>query len=111
MRLLKAVDARSGLVQARAQRPDLILLDLHLPDIPGDEVVRRLATESRTRDIPVIVLSADATPTQIKRLRDLGVREYLVKPFKIQGLLGAIDAVLPARGNGPESSPRGLAAP
>jgi CheY-like chemotaxis protein len=45
-------------------RPDLILLDLHLPDIPGDEVLRRLRTSGRTADIPVVVISADATPAR-----------------------------------------------
>ncbi len=94
LRLLTATDARSGLALAREHRPDLILLDLHLPDLAGDETVRRLYTEPRTRRIPVVVLSADATPAQITRLRGLGVREYLVKPFKVQSLLGAIDAAL-----------------
>ena len=94
LRLITAADARSGLTLAREQRPDLILLDLHLPDLPGDETVRRLYTEPRTRSIPVVVLSADATPAQVARLRGLGVREYIVKPFKVQALLGAIDAAL-----------------
>ncbi len=94
LRLLTATDARTGLALAREHLPDLILLDLHLPDLPGDETVRRLYTEPRTRSIPVVVLSADATPAQITRLRSLGVREYLVKPFKVQALLEAIDAAL-----------------
>ncbi len=94
LRLLAASDGRDGLTQARDRQPDLILLDLHLPDISGDEVVRRLHTERRTRDIPVVVLSADATPGQVARLRSLGVREYLTKPFKIDALLRAIDAAL-----------------
>ena len=94
LRLLTATDARSGLALAREHSPDLILLDLQLPDLPGDETARRLHTEPRTRSIPVVVLSADATPAQIKRLQGLGVRDYLVKPFKVQALLGAIDAVL-----------------
>ncbi len=94
LRLLTATDARTGLALAREHLPDLILLDLHLPDLPGDETVRRLYTEPRTRNIPVVVLSADATPAQVTRLRALGVREYLFKPFKVQALLGAIDAAL-----------------
>ncbi len=94
LRLFAAVDGRDGLAQARERRPDLILLDLHLPDIQGDEVVRRLHTERRTTDIPVLVLSADATPGQIDRLRGLGVRDYLTKPFKIDTLLRAIDGAL-----------------
>ncbi len=92
--LLTATNARAGLALAREELPDLILLDLHLPDLPGDEIARRLHTETRTRDIPIIVLSADASPSQITRLQGLGVRDYIVKPFKVQALLDAIDAVL-----------------
>ena len=96
LRLFNALDGRSGLALARRQTPDLILLDLHLPDMGGDEVMRRLRLEARTRDVPVVVLSADATPAQITRLKQLGVREYLTKPFRIRELLAAIDAVLAA---------------
>ena len=94
LRLFTALDGRGGLALARKQPPDLILLDLHLPDMGGDEVMRRLRLEARTRDVPVVVLSADATPAQIARLRQLGVRDYLTKPFRIRELLAAIDAVL-----------------
>ena len=94
LRLLSATEGRAGLALAREHLPDLILLDLHLPDLPGDEIVRRLHTEPRTRRIPVVVLSADATPAQVERLHGLGVRDYLVKPFKVQALLGAIEAAL-----------------
>ncbi len=97
LRLFNALDGRSGLALARKQVPDLILLDLHLPDIGGDEVMRRLRLEARTCDVPVIVLSADATPAQITRLKQLGVREYLTKPFRIRELLAAIDTALDAR--------------
>ena len=94
LRLFTAADGRGGLALARKQTPDLILLDLHLPDMGGDEVIRRLRLEARTRDVPVVVLSADATPAQIARLRQLGAREYLTKPFRIRELLAAIDAAL-----------------
>ena len=94
LRLLNASDGRAGLAIAREQRPDVILLDLHLPDLPGEEVARRLHHEPRTRQIPVVVLSADATPGQIARLSQLGVREYITKPFKIPSLLRSLDALL-----------------
>jgi CheY-like chemotaxis protein/anti-sigma regulatory factor (Ser/Thr protein kinase) len=63
--LLSAIQGRLGLALASQHRPDVILLDLHLPDVPGEEVLRRLLAEPRTRQIPVIILSADATPGQI----------------------------------------------
>ena len=91
LRLIVANNGRGGLARARAEHPDLILLDLHLPDIDGDEVVRCLHAEPGTKDIPVLILSADATPGQIARLRGLGIRDYLTKPFKIDALLHAID--------------------
>ena len=72
LRLYTASDGRGGLTLARRQTPDLILLDLHLPDMGGDEVMRRLRLEARTREVPVVVLSADATPSQVARLRQLG---------------------------------------
>ena len=97
LRLLAETDGRSGLARARAEQPDLILLDLHLPDLSGDEVMRRLHTGPRTNGIPVVIISADATPGQIERLRGLGVRDYVTKPFRIDALLQAIDtALLPA---------------
>ena len=78
---------------ARAQRPDLILLDLHLPDMPGTEVFERLQAEPRTAGIPVVVVSADATPTQVERLRAAGVAAYLTKPIDVRELLEAVDSV------------------
>jgi CheY-like chemotaxis protein len=50
-----------GLELAREHRPDLILLDLHLPDISGEDVLRELGSDPRTEDVPVLVISADAT--------------------------------------------------
>ena len=94
LRLLAETDGRGGLARARSEQPDLILLDLHLPDLSGDEVMRRLHTGPRTSGIPVLVLSADATPGQIERLRGLGVRDYITKPFRIDALLQAIDTAL-----------------
>src|SRR5207302_11309963 len=66
VKLLSAVQGRRGLELARAQRPDAIVLDLHLPDIGGQEVLARLQADPETRGIPVVILSADATPSQTK---------------------------------------------
>ena len=95
-RLLAASDGRTGLAVARDQRPDAILLDLHLPDLPGEEVIRRLHHEPRTRAIPVVALSADITPGQMARLSQHGVREFVTTPFKTQSLLSTLDALLDA---------------
>jgi CheY-like chemotaxis protein len=89
--VVSAMQARVGLALARDHRPDLILLDRHLPDMPGDEVFFLLRDDSRTRDIPVIVLSADAIPSGVQRLLDVGVSAYLTKPLDVHALLAAID--------------------
>ncbi|MBW3635734.1 MAG: PAS domain-containing protein [Armatimonadetes bacterium] len=93
-RLLSAMQGRRGLELAREHCPDLILLDLHLPDINGDEVLRHLRAEPATRDIPVIILSADATPKQIERLLEMGAGAYLTKPLDVKKFLAVLDGTL-----------------
>jgi signal transduction histidine kinase/ActR/RegA family two-component response regulator len=92
--LLSALQGRVGLDLAQEHRPDLILLDLHLPDMMGDEVLKRLQSQPRTRDIPVIVISADATPGRVERLRQAGAHGYLTKPLDVERFLQTIDEVL-----------------
>jgi signal transduction histidine kinase/CheY-like chemotaxis protein len=94
VKLIAAIRGRLGLDLAREHRPDLILLDLHLPDVPGDEVLRRLRQDPQTRDIPVVVISADASPGQVKRLLETGARAYLTKPIDIAQLLALLQESL-----------------
>jgi PAS domain S-box-containing protein len=86
-----------GVELAQQYLPDLILLDVHLTDIHGFEVLERLQADSRTVDIPVVVLSADATTWQRRRFRNAGVYDYLSKPLDLQQLLDVIDQHLGAR--------------
>ncbi len=97
--LLSAAQGRLGLELARARRPDLILLDLHLPDLPGWDVLSQLQGDERTRDIPTVIISADATPGQIARLLEGGACEYLTKPIDVPRLMATVDAHLHARGS------------
>ncbi len=94
VRLMPAMQGRLGIELARQHRPDLIFLDLHLPDIPGAEVLQQLRAEADLRGIPVVVISADATPGQIKRLLAGGARAYLTKPIDIHQLLAMLDTAL-----------------
>jgi PAS domain S-box-containing protein len=94
IKLLSAMQGGLGLELATEHRPGLILLDLQLPDIPGVEVLRRLQRDPRTRQIPVVVLSADATPGQTKRLLADGAREFLTKPLDVKQLLRVLDEAL-----------------
>jgi CheY-like chemotaxis protein len=79
----------------------MILLDLRLPDMPGEEVLRRLRADARTRDIPVVILSADATRQRIDRLRADGVVDYLTKPTGVRSLLRTVDSALGEARPGP----------
>ena len=81
--LLSAMQGQLGLDLARKHLPDLILLDLHLPDLPGWEVLSRLRSQEDTRDIPVVIISADATNRQIEQLMATGARAYLTKPLDV----------------------------
>jgi PAS domain S-box-containing protein len=91
IRLITASRGIDGIELAMREQPDLILLDLHLPDLPGEEVLRRLWADPRTRPLPVAVLSADATPAQRQRLLAAGAVEYLTKPLDINQLLRLVD--------------------
>jgi len=91
VRLVPAMQGRLGLDLARRHRPEVILLDLHLPDIRGDEVLRRLGEMPETRAIPVIMISADATAGQPARLLAAGARAYLTKPLDVKPFLALID--------------------
>ena len=92
--VLPAMQGSIGLELAREHLPDLVLLDLHLPDLAGDEVLIRLKAEPATREIPVIVLSADASPGQIRRQREAGAAAYVTKPIDVQKLLAVIEHCL-----------------
>jgi CheY-like chemotaxis protein len=91
VKLLLAMQGRMGLDLAREHVPDLILLDVHLPDMQGDIVLRHLRADARTKDIPVAMVSADATPGQIERLKAAGAQAYLTKPIDVKQLLAFVD--------------------
>ena len=67
-------------------KADVILLDLHLPDMHGSEVLAMLKADEGTREVPVVVLSADATASQIQRLNASGAVDYLTKPIELPKL-------------------------
>ena len=92
--LMTAMQGRVGLELARNHAPDLILLDLHLPDMPGWQVLAQLKSDHATRDIPVVVISADATAPQIQRLLSAGARAYLTKPLDVPEFFRVIDETL-----------------
>jgi signal transduction histidine kinase/ActR/RegA family two-component response regulator len=92
--LLWAADARSGLEMARGRRPSLVLLDLHLGGEDGAEVLRQLKQDEKTAEIPVVVVSADATSSQIERLTSLGAQAYLTKPLNVKHFVRLMEELL-----------------
>jgi CheY-like chemotaxis protein len=94
LKVLQAARGETGLALAQSHNPKLILLDLNLPDAHGSDVLRRLQENPATTRIPVVVISADATPSQIERLLSAGARNYLTKPFDISPFLALVDEAL-----------------
>ena len=94
IKLVEAMQGRLGLDLAREHHPDLILLDLHLPDLSGEEALLRLQAEPETRQIPVVVISADATRDRAARLLASGASAYVTKPLDVREFLAILDDVL-----------------
>ncbi len=86
-----AENGELGLTKASQHLPSLILLDLNLPDMHGSDLLRQLKSNPLTKDVPVIVVSADISPTQIERMLQAGASNYLTKPFEIKRLLCLVD--------------------
>ncbi|MGH8866799.1 MAG: PAS domain S-box protein [Actinomycetes bacterium] len=95
--LVHTVYGRSALDLAHRHHPDLVLLDLHLPDMPGVDVLRGLRGDPLAAECPVYVVSADATAGQRRLLRGVGADGYLTKPLDVREFLALLDAV-PVRG-------------
>jgi CheY-like chemotaxis protein len=91
LKLKHASTGQAGIEAARNDHPKLILLDLNLPDIHGADVLKLLRSSSITDHIPVVVLSANATPSYIERLLTAGAKNYLTKPFDIDPFLAVVD--------------------
>lgn len=96
--LLIATSGAVAIELAGQRLPDVVLLDLHLPDMSGEDVLRELRLDPRTASMCIVVLSADATPANARRLIADGATEYMTKPFDINALLRVIfNAPVPAR--------------
>ena len=95
--LLAAMHGSLAVELAREHVPDLILLDVHLPDLQGDEVLERLRSHPETAQIPVVIVSAGARAETRNRLESLGVIAFLTKPIDVHELLSVIDDLAPNR--------------
>ncbi|MCX6306413.1 MAG: response regulator [Bacteroidetes bacterium] len=91
IQLITTINGNQAVCLAKEYSPDLILLDLNLPDIHGSKVLQLLLAEIQTRDIPVVVISADAMSHQVQLLLKAGARNYLTKPIDIVSFLKVVD--------------------
>lgn len=89
--LKSAATGNQGLQNIKEHPPDLILLDMGLPDMEGMDVLRELKNDPATQNIPVVVLSANALQSQINQARELGIEHYMTKPIEIQEFIRIID--------------------
>ncbi len=94
LKLLTTSQAHSGIELARSHRPHLILLDIHLPELDGLGILKRLKAREETRSIPVIAVSANAMESDIQRALSVGFDAYVTKPFDLQVLMKEIDHIL-----------------
>jgi two-component system, cell cycle response regulator DivK len=92
--VLRAVDAEAGLTLARAEQPDLILMDIQLPGMDGLEATAMLKRDEATRAIPVIALTALAMKGDEERIRAAGCDGYIAKPMRYQEMLATVAAQL-----------------
>jgi PAS domain S-box-containing protein len=91
MQLIASIYGSTAVNQAKEILPDLIMLDLDLPDMDGIEVLARLQAEDITKSIPVVIVSADATQHQIDKLITAGAKDYLTKPLDVNLFLKVVD--------------------
>jgi PAS domain S-box-containing protein len=92
--VLSAMQGSIGMELARRHQPDLILLDLHLPDMSGEEVFERLKADQATNGIPIVIVSADASAETLGRLQAAGASSFITKPLNVGHFLETIDGML-----------------
>ncbi|MFH1847328.1 MAG: response regulator [Candidatus Omnitrophota bacterium] len=97
--VVTAFNGKEGLAQIKKHMPDLILLDLFMPEMDGYEVIKHLTKEKKTSDIPIIVLTAALTPDLEDKLQKVQAFDYLIKPFSSEQLMDKIQLAMVARKN------------
>lgn len=93
LKLISAHNGNYGIELAKEYKPDLILLDINLPDINGYQVLNVLRSNTITKEIPVIALSADGLPINVQRGLEAGFDEYLVKPLNLDVLMETLSRI------------------
>jgi two-component system, cell cycle response regulator DivK len=99
--IVNAPDGAAGIAMATAELPDLILMDLNLPEIDGWEATRRLKADPATRDIPIIALTAHAMAGDREKALATGCDEFETKPIDFDRLLPKVERLIDAKEGGP----------
>lgn len=89
-----AADGRQGLDKARSESPDLILLDMVMPEMGGMEVLSALKKDARLKDIPVLIVTASAQKGDAEKAMGMGAAGYLIKPFHVPTLYDRVEELL-----------------
>lgn len=95
-------EGASAPMLAQMHRPALVILDLNLPDVNGITVIWNLKATEATREIPILVCSADGREETIRSCREAGIADFLVKPFSAEELIEAVEGVLEEPGSEPD---------
>jgi two-component system cell cycle response regulator DivK len=95
--VITAADGKRGIAMAHNQRPDLIVMDMSLPEIDGWEATGRLKADPATRAIPIVALTAHAMASDRQRAMDAGCDDYYTKPVDFESLVRGLEAFLEAR--------------
>jgi len=98
--IFEAADGLDGLAVAQRERPDIIILDLTMPVMDGVEMLTKLKADPALRGIPVVMLTAESGPENVLRIARLGVRDYLVKPFKEEIIVERVGRVIDLKPTG-----------
>jgi len=99
-RTIEAIDAETGIQLARQHKPDLILMDIHLPKMDGLSATRIIKGDKDLKQIPIVAVTALAMPEDLDKVLEAGCDDYVTKPFRFQNLLTTIDQLLDSSDKG-----------
>ena len=108
-RVINTEEGGSAIVLAKLHHPDLVVLDLGLPDMNGRAVITNLRKDKATREIPILVCTADDRQETVDECVAAGCTDYLIKPFSSEQLIAAVEKILDAVVNRTPSDPAGAA--
>lgn len=92
--ILTALNGKSGVIIAKEEIPDIILLDIMMPDVSGFQVCKELKEDPKTRDIPVVIISVKSSEMDITKALEMGATDYFKKPFTREVLIGKIKEII-----------------